>query len=110
MPDSAHHGRFIAATVSLSKDVAKSPVDCAKKFPSILKQPKVSVSMTQAFDWFCILHYKSGCQICNKMSPIHMCMTGKDYLQLNYQNKFASDWKLPDIFYHYYILYFNYMW
>jgi len=37
MPDSAHHGRFIAATVSLSKDVAKSLADCAKKLQSILK-------------------------------------------------------------------------
>jgi len=34
---SAHHGRFIAATVSLSKDVAKSLADCAKKRQSILK-------------------------------------------------------------------------
>jgi len=50
MPDSAHHGRFIAATVSLSKDAAKSPADCAKKFPSILKRPKASFPMTLAID------------------------------------------------------------
>ena len=46
MPDSAHHGRFIVATVSLSKDVAKSPADCAKKFHSVLKQTKVNFLMT----------------------------------------------------------------
>ena len=50
MRDSAHHGQFIVATVSLSKDVAKSPADCAKKFPSILKRPKVSFPMTLAID------------------------------------------------------------
>ena len=50
MRDSAHHGQFIVATVSLSKDVARSPADCARKFQSIMKQPKVNFTMTQAID------------------------------------------------------------
>ena len=46
MRDSAHHGRFIVATVSLSKDVARSPADYARMFQSIVKQPKVNFPMT----------------------------------------------------------------